>query len=471
MNKFSVSTRNFLFCLSIIALSFLWTSCGYLSWLYNLLNLTTNKKADFLSEIIGYLIQALGILTFILVSSKIYPKIISETKRELFFAIFAVLDLFFIVLASTANTLATATCLGFVMNFLHGIIAAYYLQMLSDTITPNKQALTFGLGYGIASITSWIISSIGSTNPIKTNSAFIIYSILVLATLVILGIRKHKLSREILEEKNIPLTESLLADDQPISITKSTIVIACVTITLLTLVRGVGFYFPTADLSKGINLEFSRAFYAIGLVGAGIICDKKRSSGAVASLIALTFPFIMLSLSKEITTSVILWIIGYVFYGILNVYRIVVFSDIAGSNIKYHHIASFGLLFGRIGDAAGAYLGTMLKDKHAYLVILSSSIFAVVIILFFMLYNRLYMHITIKEVREEDTFYKFIQTYGFSAREQDVLKLILNGQTNGEISSNLFITESTVKFHIRNILRRTKCANRGELINLFKNHK
>ena len=38
-----------------------------------------------------------------------------------------------------------------------------------------------------------------------------------------------------------------------------------------------------------------------------------------------------------------------------------------------------------------------------------------------------------------------------TAREQEVLKLILSGKSNREIAETLFISESTVKTHVRNI--------------------
>ncbi|MBP3506209.1 MAG: hypothetical protein J6K43_07395 [Lachnospiraceae bacterium] len=49
---------------SIIALCFLWTATGYLSWMYNLLELTSTASVDWLTEVIGYIFQALGLLCF-----------------------------------------------------------------------------------------------------------------------------------------------------------------------------------------------------------------------------------------------------------------------------------------------------------------------------------------------------------------------------------------------------------------------
>lgn len=52
-------------------------------------------------------------------------------------------------------------------------------------------------------------------------------------------------------------------------------------------------------------------------------------------------------------------------------------------------------------------------------------------------------------------------------REEEVLQLILSGQSNKEISGNLFITESTVKTHVRNIYSKYDVSSRAELISSF----
>lgn len=45
-------------------------------------------------------------------------------------------------------------------------------------------------------------------------------------------------------------------------------------------------------------------------------------------------------------------------------------------------------------------------------------------------------------------------------REKEVLKLVVEGATNKDIASTLFVTESTVKNHLRNILEKLHVQNR-----------
>jgi len=45
-------------------------------------------------------------------------------------------------------------------------------------------------------------------------------------------------------------------------------------------------------------------------------------------------------------------------------------------------------------------------------------------------------------------------------REMDILQLVVDGKTNKEIAASLFITENTVKIHLRNILEKLHLQNR-----------
>lgn len=53
---------------------------------------------------------------------------------------------------------------------------------------------------------------------------------------------------------------------------------------------------------------------------------------------------------------------------------------------------------------------------------------------------------------------------GLTEREQDVLEQVARGTTNREISAALNITENTVHFHMKNILRKLHLRNRSEVV-------
>ncbi|MDH3611679.1 MAG: response regulator transcription factor [Gammaproteobacteria bacterium] len=57
-------------------------------------------------------------------------------------------------------------------------------------------------------------------------------------------------------------------------------------------------------------------------------------------------------------------------------------------------------------------------------------------------------------------------TVSFSKREKQVLKLLAAGKTNSNIGTALFISESTVKFHVHSILSKMGATNRTEAVSI-----
>ena len=53
-------------------------------------------------------------------------------------------------------------------------------------------------------------------------------------------------------------------------------------------------------------------------------------------------------------------------------------------------------------------------------------------------------------------------TSHLTTREIDVLRLMADGKTNGDIGRALFVSEGTVKFHVKNILRKMAASNRAD---------
>jgi DNA-binding NarL/FixJ family response regulator len=52
-------------------------------------------------------------------------------------------------------------------------------------------------------------------------------------------------------------------------------------------------------------------------------------------------------------------------------------------------------------------------------------------------------------------------------RELEVLASMAEGETNAEIADHLVIAESTVKSHVKSILRKLSAANRTEAVGLY----
>ena len=436
-----------LWCGLIIALCFLWTATGYLTWMYHLLDYTEASNVDWLTEVIGYLFQVMGLVLFGLVlrhkSSLLYGK-------SSFIACILT-DFALIILSALVHGLPAILVMGYLMNLFHGIIAGFYLTLLTTLVDSKYCPIVFGAAYAVSSIASWGISLPNNSTFLHSEYALILYGIFVSITIAIILIKLE-----------FPVFEDLTYTETNIS--SGLIVLAALTVILVSMTRGIGFYFPMADISKGISLEFSRAFYAIGLILAGIVGNKSRKYGAICCLSSLFFPFAMIALSNEVSISIVLWILGYCLFGFLAVFRVVLFSDIARTRKEFLYMAGFGLMFGRIGDAAGSLTGILLKDKLIALVIIASICFVLTYAIFFMLYNKLYMPLPQPAPSQEERLHAFIQKHQLSSREIEVLNLITEGSSNSEISAKLFISENTVKFHVRNILKKTSCSNRTELL-------
>lgn len=64
-----------------------------------------------------------------------------------------------------------------------------------------------------------------------------------------------------------------------------------------------------------------------------------------------------------------------------------------------------------------------------------------------------------------------VAAYCLTPREQEVLTELSSGRTTGEIANRLFISEHTVRDHIKSILTKTDSSSRGELLSrLFHDH-
>ena len=339
------------------------------------------------------------------------------------------------------------------MNLLHGVVAGWYLTQLSAFVPQQYRGRVFGFGYAVGSVGSWVLSLPFQGQFLRMEGIIPVYLILIVLTWFI----NLKATAEPSQTENEISSEPLDNKGR---------MLLFLVIILMTITKTLGFYFPAADISKVINLEFSRAFYAAGLAIAGIISDKNRRYGAICCVAALVFSFISYVLHGQVEYTLVVWILGYIFFGFFSVYRVMVFSDIAAQKPSLLYLAAFGLISGRIGDSLGTYGGMLLSEKTIPLLAVTSGLFIVVILLFFTVYNKIYAPV-IKGNDMERRLEQFSREYTLTTREKEVLRLVVGGQSNMEISSALYLSESTVKFHVGNILKKSGCTNRTTLTILF----
>ena len=300
----------------LIGLCFLWTGSGYLTWMYRFLEFYPAASVDVLTEVVGYIFQVIGLFVFS-VCCKRRAEILN-TKKGFIFVMVG--DFCLITLSALAWNGTGALIFGYGMNFLHGLVAGFYLTLLVTHVSQQYRGRVFGLGYGIGSIGSWILSLAGNGNFLQSRYVLITY-VMFTGISIFLYSSIDGLDSSDIDERI----------DHRHTVSPQFVLLAGITLFLLSTVKNVGFYFPTADLSAAnISLEFTRVFYAFGLAAAGFISDWKRKYGAVCCIAALVIPFVMLVLLANEGTSAILWIAGYLFFGFFVVYRVIVFVDLAG---------------------------------------------------------------------------------------------------------------------------------------------
>ena len=424
-----------------IFLCFLLTSTGYFLWMNHLNEFVSAQISDTATTVFGYLLQAAGIGLYALAVRW------REHANRSIISIAVVAYAAFLVPASQSHSLVGTLVFGLAGSLLCGVIAGYYLFDLTVFTHENRRAISFGVGYGAATVVSWLVTFI---RGFYTDGAAIVLCVfLAVCVLALSFFTKHA------QERTAEPTA------QPALPLKRLLMMAGALLVLLGIVNSIGFVFQ-----EGEGLEFSRIAYAAGLVAAGIVSDKNRRYGAICSLAAVIIPFITMALRGEAFSLNVFWSLEYFAFGFYSVYRVMLFSDMA-ARYGFLFLSGFGLLFGRIGEAVGSGVSLALLQQRTALVVVSAVVFVISVLLFFGLYRALYLPQDSVKKSERQIFNEFAAQHDLSPREREIMKLVLSDKTNKEMAAILFVSESTVKFHIHNLLKKTGTKTRIELISLY----
>ena len=430
-------------CLLRVGLCFGLTSAVYLSWLDRLIRFAGGPVADWVSMNAGYLLQAAGIgLVCFLLRSQQDPS--PHRLFSLSLLAFAAVS----VPALLADSAAGVIGFGLAINLFCGIIAGFYLDAVGRTVAAGRRAVVFGGGYALGTVAVGLLALIGQGSLLHSRGALLLYLPLSAAAAFFVS-RPRPLSAG--------AAPSPAPADRPASL-----LLAGSVVFLLSTVKNLGFSFPSADVETGLLPELTRLPYAIGLLAAGLIHTRSRRDGALCTVAALVLPFLMLGLTSEPVPAAICWGLDYLFFGFFSVFRVVLFLDLA-EQARRPFLAPLGLLFGRLGDVAGTAAGLLLSGRKVLLILLTLLLFFPTVWLFYRLWQRLYEPHAVQQRSEREVFEAFCLHHDLSAREKEVLRMVLDSHSNGEIAEALFITESTVKYHVRNVLQKVGCRNRVEL--------
>mgnify|MGYP001024427090 CR=1 FL=1 len=71
-------------------------------------------------------------------------------------------------------------------------------------------------------------------------------------------------------------------------------------------------------------------------------------------------------------------------------------------------------------------------------------------------------------LKDGDAFSLCLESYGLTAREGEIVRLLIEGRTNEDIAAQLFISNHTVKNHVHNVYKKLGIGNRVQLIQRFR---
>lgn len=131
---------------------------------------------------------------------------------------------------------------------------------------------------------------------------------------------------------------------------------------------------------------------------------------------------------------------------------------------RYIILAFFFILFVVFLPHAGEVIPRAIRYPVAVAFILFFSLAPFIWIKFFFLE---YAESLLAIVGDNQVLDLIYGKYNISKREQDILKLILDGKTNKEIEETLFISYHTVKNHVYNLYQKLGVKNRYELVHLI----
>ena len=445
----NISKKTILVCL-LIGINYAFVGTGYLTWVYHMMNIYRPETVEWFTNVLDYIFQGLGMITVYFLLKKSPQRI----KRIAFISIPA--EFILMTLAILFPSPYTVI-FGVLMDYFCGIVLACCIGFM-PSLTSGR-GMVIGIGWAIGSVSTWIVSIPGDGEFIKSNYSIALYLLLAVFSILLFIFSE---APEPVKEKSVHINPD-----------KKLIVLSVAIILLLQITISLGFLFPLSDLSDGtVHFEYSRSFYAVGLILAGFINDRSRQGGLLLCVCSLICPFLSLMLSGFTIARDVLWAMNYAFIGFLTVYCVVIFSDFAKYKLQ---LVVLGLMCRRFGEAFGSSIGMCLSDYPVMIIVLTAVFFVFTIIVAGTLWIRLFVNTDLSnddvisdESPGENRLENFLEKYGISKRERDVLICVIEGQTNSGIANSLFISENTVKFHMKNLLKKTGTANRAMLCDLYK---
>ncbi len=233
----------------------------------------------------------------------------------------------------------------------------------------------------------------------------------------------------------------------------------------------------------------TRLLYSVSVVAAGFIADLKgRRYLALISVGVMTMLILDVFLLNYPAIKILNCIILFLGAGFLAMFVSINFIDIAHLTEKPALWTGAGRIIKHSVSAFGSVLGVYFwANPDSGLLIIITQYLVLLIVLIFLLFKLYQMFIQEKEdvdipdfsnlgilpIAESELLHPGvkllpynleIEKYKFTEREKQVLASIIASSSIKEIAAALFISERTVKFHIKNILTKTDTKNQKDLL-------
>ena len=445
------------YCVSIlIAFCFFWGGSGFLVWSAQLSKFFNSDTVLLITECFGYLVQFIGVILYAL-TIRYNPKF---AFSRVVLPVFGIIFFLLLLLSTFFNSLLITLFSGFLTNLICGYVQGLYLTYLTCLVPQTHRGTSFAFAYALGAIGTYLASSLFSGG---LNSYGMISVIgIVISWTIILNYLGFKNEQSLFPEK-------ISGKVRELSYFRKSFLPMCLLVFVFNLLYKTSFYASELIyISGALRVEFVRAFSAIGLIIAGIVNDLDRKYGLICCLLSLLFPFLCLTLINIPNAATILCILCFILLSFIMVYRAISISDLAGKDLRLLPFAGMGLGIGRLGESLGTLVGYQLRSHQVALIAVLSVLFILAVFIAFHVYQKFYSPTVSEDEKEDKALVAFENKYDLSLREKEVFRLIVSGKSNAELADSLFVSESTIKFHIGHILKKTSCLNRSQLIKKYR---
>lgn len=258
-----------------------------------------------------------------------------------------------------------------------------------------------------------------------------------------------------------------------------TVILATYFISLLIVTNGVILWGKTISivfaLIIAVSMVITECCYVIYLLRLMPLSKKGYRRGVVIcigiSVLLFANILVVLAAVEGFTAEVFLFVISY-FLPITML--LVVVCGIVGFSLsskisdskKRHHLKQFSTI-------CMVFLPFIILDIvfiKTSLVVFTFFGFLGGSVLSFMYFSK-YFYVNYNSDVEYSAAEAFYVQHNISPRERDVIELLIQGLSNPEIAKALFLSENTIKTHIKNIYKKVRINNRYQLINSMKTRK